>query len=521
MKIKNPYQELVRNTLRKTALLILLFSLSQSFAQTETHIRKKMEIEGGIAPKSVVSSNNGLFSAQNMMYRHTITFYDAGGTQVHKLSDAINLRDYGFDNYPNEKSQGAPVEGVFTKDGNYLWVSNYLFTSSAFTNPGCDDCVGKGYDPSFIYKINTKTFAIENVIEVGSVPKFIAISPQENWLIVSNWVSSDVSIIDLHTEKEVKRVTVGTHPRGIAITADDQLAYITIMGGAKLVEINLATYATETIEKVGKSPRSVILADHDSTLYISLNSSHEILKYNRFSKSRIYCSTQSSPRSMTISPNEKWLYVVNYLANSFTKINTDSMKIDAIIETSSKPIGICGNWENAEIWVACYSGKIEIFKDFKLEKELTPKTFFEMELPYFNFETLAQRKQTSDVDSVQNEIIEPIETSETKTVVNEFKTITANRNHVKPNAIKATTTITTTSTECQFNLIVGAFSIKENAATKCQQMLAKNYHAQLIDGEKLTYVAIGCYTTREEAEKGKIELIKAEPQEKSAWIRMR
>jgi len=249
-----------------------------------------------------------------------------------------------------------------------------------------------------------------------------------------------------------------------------------------------------------------------------LNSSHEILKYNRFSKTRLYCSTPSGPRSMTISPNEKWLYVVNYLANSFTKINTDSMKIDAIIQTSSKPIGICGNWENAEIWVACYSGKIEIFKDFKLEKELKPRTFFEMELPFFNFETLVQTKQTRVIDSTENEIIEPIETSETKTVVNEFKTITANRNHVKPNVVKASVT---TATECQFNLIVGAFSIKENAATKCKQMLAKNYQAQIIPGEKLTYVAIGCYATREEAEKGKIELIKAEPQEKSAWIRMR
>ncbi len=510
MKILRSYQNGLPNRLRIRILIIFFFLFHHTIGQTETHIRKKFEIEGGIAPKSVAASHNGLFSAHNMMYRHTITFYDSNGTEVHKLNDAVNLRDFGFDNFPDEKTSGAPVEGVFTKDGNYLWVSNYHFTGSAFTNPGCDDCVGTGYDPSFIYKINTATYEIERVIQVGSVPKFIAISPQENWLIVSNWVSSDISIIDLHTEKEVERVTVGTHPRGIAITADDQLAYVTIMGGAKLVEVNLTTYSKGSIEQVGKSPRSVLLANNDTTLYVSLNSSNEILKYNRFTKSRVYCSTPGGPRSMILSPDEKSLYVVNYLANSFTKINTDSMKIDAVIETSGKPIGICGNWENAEIWVACYSGKIEIFKDFKLEKELNPSGFFADEFPFVNF-PYPILSNASSIDDPNN--TEPIAT---KIVVHEFKTRTPNRSHDKSTPIRQTAT----QGSCQFNIIVGAFTISENATTKCNEMIAKNYSAQLIALENLTYVAVGCYATRAEAEQGKIDLIKAAPEEKSAWIRV-
>ncbi len=490
-----------------TYLLILFCLISTcAFTQIETHIRKKFEIQDGIAPKSVVSSGNGLFAAQNMMYRHTITLYNENGERISQINDAVQLTSFGIDKYGSDKFRGAPVEGVFSKDGNYLWVSNYYMSGASFTNPGCDACTGKGYDPSFIYKINTHTFEIEQVIEVGSVPKFIAISPQENWLIVSNWVSSDVSIIDLHTEKEVKRVTVGTHPRGVAITADDQLAYITIMGGAKLVEINLATYATETIEEVGKSPRSVILADHDSTLYISLNSSHEILKYNRFTKSRVYCSTPSGPRSMTISPNEKWLYVVNYLANSFTKINTDSMKIDAIMETNSKPIGICGNWENAEIWVACYSGKIEVFKDFKLERTLRPKAFFELAWP--TPLALAADPSRLAIEQPQpNELVLNVQRADARKYPKLGQDLAKERLPITP-----------PTKGSSFHIIVGAFSIRENALEKQTLLSAAKIKATIIEGTEFTYVSVGSYANEIEAIVAKKEFIGLHPEEKSAWI---
>lgn len=513
------------NSLKLQLLLALTISCGAIFSQAETHIRKKAEIKDGIAPKSVVSSGSGLFSAQNMMYRHTVTLYNQSGELLAKINDDVRLSSFGINNYGTDKLRGAPVEGAFTKDGKYLWVSNYHMSGEEFTNPGCDDCIGKDFDPSFLYKIDTENYTIDNVIEVGSVPKFLAISEDEKILIVSNWVSSDVSIIDLETETEVKRVTVGAHPRGVAITQDSKLAYVTVMGSTKIAAINLEDYSVDYVTNVGRSPRSVILADNDSTLYVSLNSSNEILKYNRFSKNKSYCKTEGGPRSMTLSPDEKSLYVVNYFEDVFTKINTDSMQVEAVIPTSSKPIGICGNWESSEIWVACYSGKIEVFKDFKLEKELHPPSLFGLELPSINFNSSLLTDTTSIIDTVMvdSSLIaeKPKETillAITPRV--EYRPERPLKPVPEPVATNKGSNIDNAENNepCSFHIIIGAFSQKENAEKKKTELTKQGYPAKVIIGSQYNYVSIDCYANKETAEQGKTNFREKSDEFKSAWI---
>ncbi len=486
----------------------LLFFLTSNllFGQIETHIRKKFEIKDGIAPKSVVSSGNGLFAAQNMMYRHTITLYNEEGQRVSKINDIVQLSAFGIKKYGTEKFRGAPVEGVFSADGKYLWVSNYHMSGSTFTNPGCDDCIGTDYDPSFVYKINTETFEVEQVIEVGSVPKFMAISSTGKWLLVSNWVSSDVSLIDLSSEIEMERITVGAHPRGIAITDDEKLAYITIMGSTKLVEIDLQTFATRSIEKIGKSPRSVLLAQHDSILYISLNGSNELVKYNRYTDQRIICKTAAGPRSMTLSPDEKSLYVVNYFDNLFTKINTDSMRIEAEIETADKPIGICGNWKESEIWVACYSGKIEVFKDFKLERTLNPS---------FIFGWSWRENQSFEISDLPTN---DTSASAVETEITLERSVTRKYEHSKKLTGKLKPSSVPILTGLSYHIIVGAFSERENAVEKQQSLSESIRTVTLIEGTIYTYVSVGSFTSRTDADEAKTIFIASHPSDKSAWI---
>lgn len=507
------YLEAIRRVtkpLYTIGLVLLLCTFMQGIAQTETHIRKKFEIKDGIAPKSVVANGHGLFSAQNMMYRHTITLYNANGERLAKINDAVRLNEFGLTQYGSGKYAGAPVEGAFTSDGNYLWVSNYLLTGSELTNPGCDDCIGKDYDPGFLYKINTKTFEIEHVVEVGSVPKFLAISDDDQTLIVSNWVSSDISIIDLNTEEEVKRITVGAHPRGVAITADRKNAYVTIMGSTKIAVVDLETYAVDYLTKLGKSPRSVLLADNDSTLYISFNSSNEILKYNRFTAEKKYCKTLAGPRSMTLSPNGKALYIVNYFDDAFTKINTDSMTVAAEIQTSSKPIGICGNWEKAEIWVACYSGKIEVFKDFNLERSMRPFGFMGIDLAAFSFPPISANDSViTDTDTaVETEELEvlplPVEIDTTTVITLVSRTIEDRKLPIKTPPLKEDKKTNLPEIEnevgCQFHIIIGAFSVKENAEKRKKDLIGQGFSAVVIKGSKYHYVSAQCFASRQAAE---------------------
>ena len=82
-------------------------------------------INGQITPKSVRASGNGIVSAHNMMYRHSITFYDAKTyALLATVPDSVELAKFGFTQYSGSY-KGAPVEGAFSPDGKYLYVSNY------------------------------------------------------------------------------------------------------------------------------------------------------------------------------------------------------------------------------------------------------------------------------------------------------------------------------------------------------------------------------------------------------------
>ena len=206
-----------------------------------------------LQPKSIVHSGNGLFFAQNMMYRHNVSVFNREGKVVATIDDKVDLAAFGISTVKMRSSivKGSPVEAAFSPDSEFAYVSNYKMYGGGW-NPITDDsCQGRNWDPSYVYRISTTSFVIDQVIEVGAVPKFLAVSPDNKFVVVSNFCSQDVSIIDIARGLEVQRVLVGSHPRGIAITNDSKTAYVTVMGGGIIVAIDLGNFATRTLNSAG------------------------------------------------------------------------------------------------------------------------------------------------------------------------------------------------------------------------------------------------------------------------------
>ena len=66
-------------------------------------------LTGNLSPKSVVASGTGLYFAQNMMYRHTISVFDETKTLIKTIPDSVDLKAYGYD-VAGDSYRGAPVE---------------------------------------------------------------------------------------------------------------------------------------------------------------------------------------------------------------------------------------------------------------------------------------------------------------------------------------------------------------------------------------------------------------------------
>lgn len=543
MKLKND------NILRSLILLLLIpFSFHLMAGDPPKEEEKKTEeksqklnhvktITGRISPKSIVHNGNGVFFAQNMMYRHTVTVYDRKYALLKTIKDEVKLADFGYEEYKGEY-KGAPVECAFSHDGKYAWVSNYEMrggTSSEFTKPGCDGCVGRKYDNSYVYKINTETFDLEEVVEVGSVPKYIAVTPDDKFVLVSNWTSGDLSIVSTEENKEVKRINLGRLPRGIDVNSNSTYAFVAIMGSDKVAKVNLYNYKVSWIKDVGRGPRHICISPDDKYLYVSINNESRVVKIDLETYEKTEVKTGSNPRSMILSEDGKFLYVVNYSSNSLSKISTVNMEVVHESRTNSKPIGITFDEETKNIWVACYTGRIMVFHDTyydtdenyilaNKEEDNTLKflsyayiTKREEETEEEKKEPILTLKEIAEITAMEGEdrtiavvtkpkekeVVKPKEVVKIKEEVKEIK------EKVEPKVVEKTVakvnTKSTTTGVRGYLVVTGSFRDEGNANRRLNLMKKRGYDAGIYysAAKDLNMVYVKTCSTREEANKFK------------------
>ncbi len=343
--------------------LTSLFALLALGATAQAMTLKKT-ITGGLSPKSVVHSGTGLFFAQNMMYSHTINVYDREYKLVKSIPDTVDLAAYGHSGFKG-KYKGAPVEATFSHNGKYAWISQYQMYGAGFNNPGHDKCSPAGkHDHSFVYRINTETLEIEKVIKVGSVPKFQAATPDSRYVLVSNWCTWDISVIDTAQNKTVRSIYVGRFPRGLAVTADSKKAYVAVMGSMDIAILDLETFQLSWLKNMGRSPRHLNLSPDDRYLYVTFNGEGMVGKIDtETGKVVSKIATGSQPRSMILSDDGKFMYVVNYKSDTVSKVDTATMKVIQTVNVNHHPIGITYDAATKQVWVACYTGSLMVFQD--------------------------------------------------------------------------------------------------------------------------------------------------------------
>jgi YVTN family beta-propeller protein len=322
-------------------------------------------ISGGLDPKSVVASGTGLYFAQNMMYLHTINVYDSSFRLLKVIPDTVELAAFGFPQYPGFY-KGAPVEAAMTPDHKYAYVSNYsMYGPRPFNREGSDECnAGNDYPDSFVYRIALGSLKIDQAIEVGAVPKYVAVTPDGKYLLVSNWCSYNESIVDVRTHKQIRQIALGPYPRGIAVSPDSTVAYIAVMGSTSIAVLDLRSFAVSWIRGVGDSPRHLVISPDGRSLYATINGDGVVDKIDIPSRSVTYrVATGKAPRSMAIASDGGALYVVNYESNTVAKLRTSDMQILQSVRTNEAPIGITYDPLTHRVWVACYSGSLMVFND--------------------------------------------------------------------------------------------------------------------------------------------------------------
>ena len=345
-----------------TSLCAIATPAQSEVVSAETMMVLVKTITGTISPKSVRSSGNGLVSAHNMMYNHSVTIYDSNTFELVKtVADSVQLSKFGYSKYTSV-FKGAPVEGAYSPDGKYLYVTNYSMYGKGFNREGHDTCSpASHYDTSFLYRINLASYEIDNVYPVGSVPKVVEVTPDNKYILVSNWCSYDLKVISVASQKLVKTIKIGRYPRGIAVSNDSTKAFVAEMGGNRIHVINLEDFSVSYIP-IGSNPRAIVLSPDNSMLYVTMNLSGKVASWNlTTNKAAKTVKTGQAARSLAVSSDGTALFVVNFVSDTVSKLRTSDMKIMQTIKVCNEPIGITYDSPTSRTWVACYGGSIKVF----------------------------------------------------------------------------------------------------------------------------------------------------------------
>lgn len=347
-----------------SALLLVLASqpLQAEVLNSDQKLVLEKTVNGSISPKSVLASDSGLISAHNMMYRHSVTIYDANKAElIATVPDTVVLSDFGFKKYSGSY-KGAPVEGAFSPDGKYLYFTNYSMYGKGFTKEGHDTCSpASGYDTSFLSRINLETKKIDAMYQVGSVPKVVAVSPDNKYILVSNWCSYTVTVIAVESGKTVKTIKIGRYPRGIAISENSKYAYIAEMGGSHIHRVDLDNFS-KTLIPIGSNPRAVVISPDGSKLYVTMNISGKVQAWDLSANKTIKSvKTGEAARSLDLSSDGSALFVVNFNSDTLSKVRTSDMKVLQTVKVCNEPIGVTYDSSTNRTWVACYGGALKVF----------------------------------------------------------------------------------------------------------------------------------------------------------------
>jgi DNA-binding beta-propeller fold protein YncE len=190
----------------------------------------------------------------------------------------------------------------------------------------------------------------------GNWSKFIAVNNTQKEVLISNWHSHDISIIDIvnpQSPKVKQIISWGEAPRGIAITKDGQTAVITgfYSGNIGILQRNKQDHWETTFTSrpydapnYPGNPRHILLDEEEKTAFVSNLGRNSIHFWSLTEKKFMdTVSVGKEPNTITFADEEKQKIAVSCRgSNRLYFIDTVQRAVTGVSEqTRNKPTGLC------------------------------------------------------------------------------------------------------------------------------------------------------------------------------------
>jgi YVTN family beta-propeller protein len=331
-------------------------------------LRPLKTFPGAVAPKSVVLSPDGRWAAVMNLEGMDAWLIDVQTLEIARHIDFAPFREpaKGWD-YAKKKPIPSfaqkPVEATFSNDSRYLWMSLHNGASVVVYDLEEKDEVpatALSYRAMIREADGSKHVWRLPRIPTGKTPKVVEITPDSKYVVVANWHSGSITVIDAAERKVVATVQSGASPhfipRGLAISPDSRTAWVANMGGGTISTIDLEKLEKVREDAITRNPRHLALSRDGRTLYISENAGGEVLKYDLVDEKVVARSAVGSQaRTIALSHDERVLYAVSNEDGKIVALRAGDLShlFDAPFVA---PMGVAISPDDRRIWVTSYTG---------------------------------------------------------------------------------------------------------------------------------------------------------------------
>ncbi len=272
---------------------------------------------------------------------------------------------------PISSYEEKPVEGCISNNDSILWVS--LHNAEGIVPIHIKDASKLSRKPlnptdKLVFVVGPdgkkKDSVYVPLIVTGKTPKVIARTIDSRYILVSNWHSNSVSVLEITSSypyaKVVSTIEVSSIPRGIAVDDQKGKSYVTIMGSSKLAVINNSNWTLEGYMDAEANPRHVVMDDR-SRLFVSYNKIGKVGCIDAATGNTLFSAgTPNQPRTIVLSKNFRFLFATCYTANKLAVLKVGEKDFEPMenMDSPGHPVGvdIYENDDIMEVWVCAYEG---------------------------------------------------------------------------------------------------------------------------------------------------------------------
>ncbi|MBX3230270.1 MAG: YncE family protein [Labilithrix sp.] len=202
---------------------------------------------------------------------------------------------------------------------------------------------------------DAETLTYQASIDLPGTVVESVLSPDGKTIYASNFLRNSVQFVDLETRRVTREITVGLHPKVLVPSADGAYLFAANWSGQSVSQIEIATgKVVRTLSTTGLNPRGTAVT-RDGTLYAAnFNSASIDVFTGPELKERHTLAACAIPRHLSLSPDDKTLFISCYHDSMLHAVDTSTEKVVHTLHVGSSPKSVevakGGRW----VWSADY-----------------------------------------------------------------------------------------------------------------------------------------------------------------------